>query len=218
MKVAWLQPKRQCISGILFYIQTLCLNSQFNIQYVGLRWLLTCYHGTCIVKQWLEPTVTKHAVNVLKCFSNLCVVLKALVAYILYHTHEHAINAFSRQGFLWAKKYIILNRINPPLYLNIPHPPQSSELWWPFPFGLQFSPQPRFSFFLCQRRPLAPSCGMSWGSWCPSDPTGRISPAPVVMSGWMGGEIWQRGRRKNGVSNNTCYTGLAVKFKWPWET
>lgn len=57
---------------------------------------------TCIVKKRLEPmyfTVTKHAVNVLS-VSLISVVLKALVAYILYHTHEHAIYAFSRQGFL----------------------------------------------------------------------------------------------------------------------
>lgn len=42
-----------------------------------------------------------------------------------------------------------------------------------------FGPQFLFSFYECQHRPLAPSCGMSF--CCLSDPTGHISPGPATQ-------------------------------------
>lgn len=56
------------------------------------------------------------------------------------------------------------------------------EVWYFTVFYLSFfsifGPLFLFSFYECRRRPLAPSYGMSF--CCLSDPTGRISPGPVV--------------------------------------
>lgn len=82
-------------------------------------------------------------------------------------------------------------------------------------FGLFFcfGPQSLFSFYGCQRTPLAPSYGMSF--CCLSDPTGRISPGPGTQREHRGHkQITKLTGRRPSSADTRSMSGLFPGGNW----